>query len=165
MVQQALYLDTRKAQGDTFIRNGVGAAGAAVAAIWALATQLPATVANLPINAKLTFFALAVVAYVTKDRIKALTNEYLVPKLRSFDFVSRIKSGALTAIGLGMLDTRLKEAMRQGVIEPLDPVLTAEALLSTVSPDAMAWMTISDERAVAAKANLSQLWRRALRQK
>ena len=46
-----------------------------------------------------------------------------------------------------------------------DPVLTAEALLSTVSPDAMAWMTISDERAVAAKANLSQLWRRALRQK
>ncbi len=112
VVQQALYLDTRKAQGDTFIRNGVGAAGAAVAAIWALATQLPATVANLPINAKLTFFALAVVAYVTKDRIKALTNEYLVPKLRSFDFVSRIRSSALTAIGLGMLDTRLKEAMR-----------------------------------------------------
>ncbi len=64
-----------------------------------------------------------------------------------------------------LIAARLKEAMRQGAIEPLDPVLTAEALLSTVSPDAMAWMTVSDERAVAAKANLSQLWRRALRQK
>jgi hypothetical protein len=111
-VQQALYLDVRKAQADTFVRNGVGAVGAALAAIWALATQLPQTMADLSLGTKLVVFVAAVLAYVAKDRIKFLTNEYVVPKLRRFDFVTRITSGTLRTIGLGMVETRLYEAMR-----------------------------------------------------
>lgn len=111
-VQQALYLDARKAQADTFVRNGVGAVGAALAAIWALAMQVPATVAQMSSSTQATFFAIAVLAYVAKDRIKAATNEYLVPKLRRFDYVTRIQTSALRAIGLGMLDAKVLEAMR-----------------------------------------------------
>ncbi len=111
-VQQALYLDVRKAHADTFVRNGVGAVGAALAAIWALATQLPQTMANLSSGTKLFVFVAAVLAYVAKDRIKVATNEYVVPRLRRFDYVTRITSGALRNIGLGMVQTRLRESMR-----------------------------------------------------
>jgi hypothetical protein len=118
-VQQALYLDARKAQADTFVRNGVGAVGAALAAIWALAMQVPATVAQMSTSTQATFFAVAVLAYVAKDRIKAATNEYLVPKLRRFDYVTRIQASALRAIGLGMLDAKVLESMR---FVPVDSV-------------------------------------------
>ncbi|MFO0726021.1 MAG: TetR/AcrR family transcriptional regulator [Myxococcota bacterium] len=62
-----------------------------------------------------------------------------------------------------LISARLREAMRRGELEPLDPFLTAELMLSTLSPDAVTWMTSSEDRAVAAKANLLDLWRRALR--
>lgn len=111
-VQQALYLDVRKAQADTFVRNGVGAVSAALAAIWALATQLPQTMASLSSGTQLLVFVAAVLAYVAKDRIKVVTTEYVLPRLRRFDFVTRITSGELRNIGLGMMETRLREAMR-----------------------------------------------------
>lgn len=110
-VHQALYLDARKARGDTFARNAVGAVGAALAAIWALATQLPATVADLSGGTKMTFFALAVVAYVLKDRIKVFTNEYLSARLRRSDHTHNIVGPSLAVIGLGMLDVKLRETM------------------------------------------------------
>jgi hypothetical protein len=111
-VHQALYLDARKARGDTFVRNAVGSVGAALAAIWALATQLPATVADLSGGTKMTFFALAVVAYVLKDRIKVFTNEYLSARLRRSDHTHNIVGPSLAVIGLGMLDVKLRETMR-----------------------------------------------------
>lgn len=47
-VQQALYLDLRGSRADTFVRNAVASTGAALAAIWALATQIPTQLAGLP---------------------------------------------------------------------------------------------------------------------
>jgi hypothetical protein len=111
-VQQALYLDLREVKRDTYLRNAVGAVGAALAAIWALATQLPATLAAVDSQAKLWFFAAAVLAYVMKDRIKALTNEYLTNRLRRHDHTSWLYGESLGTIGLGMLRARLREAMR-----------------------------------------------------
>lgn len=111
-VQQALYLDLREVKRDTYLRNAVGALGAALAAIWALATQLPATLAAVDGQTKMVFFAAAVLAYVLKDRIKAVTNEYLTARLRRYDHTSWLYGESLGMIGLGMLRARLREAMR-----------------------------------------------------
>lgn len=111
-VQQALYLDLRQVPGDTYLRNAVGAVGAALAAIWALATQLPATLAAVDGQTKMLFFAAAVFAYVMKDRIKAVTNEVLVRKLKKYDHTSWLHGESLETIGLGMLRARLREVMR-----------------------------------------------------
>jgi hypothetical protein len=110
-VHQALYLDAREVHADSYLRNAVGAVGAALAAIWALATQLPSAVAGLPSTTKLLFMSAAVAGYVAKDRIKALSNEYLTRQLRRHDHTSWIHSETLQAIGLGMLRARLRESM------------------------------------------------------
>lgn len=110
-IHQALYLDAREVRRDTYVRNAIGGVGAALAAIWALATQLPATIAGLENSTKLVFFGFAVMAYVMKDRIKVLTNEYLTRKLRKYDHSSKIYGKSLETIGLGMIHARLEEQM------------------------------------------------------
>lgn len=122
-IHQALYLDARKVKKDAFIKNSVGAAGAAMAAIWAWATQLPATVADLPTNTKLAFFFGAVGAYVAKDRIKAATNEYLVDKFKKFDKSSIIRGASLEEVGLGMFSGRLEERMRFLPFDQVDELI------------------------------------------
>jgi len=63
-VQQALYLDVRGSRADTFVRNAVASTGAALAAIWALATQIPTQLAGLPTQTRFLLFSGAVLAYV-----------------------------------------------------------------------------------------------------
>ncbi len=111
-VQQALYLNPRQSESDRFTRNAVGAVGAALAAIWALAAQLPATLAAASGTTKLLVFVLPVLAYVLKDRIKAVTNESLSKWLRRYDHVSSLEGESLAVFGLGMLRARFAEAMR-----------------------------------------------------
>jgi hypothetical protein len=111
-VQQALYLDPREVKADKFVRNGVGAVGAALAAIWALAAQIPATLARASGGTQMLLLAIPVVAYVMKDRIKALTNEYLIAKLRRFDHTAWLTGPGLRNVGLGMLRARIREAMK-----------------------------------------------------
>lgn len=110
-IHQALYLDMRTPRGDSFLRNATAATGAALGAIWALATQIPLTLAQLSDDLKYWFFTGAVAAYVAKDRIKALTNEYLTRRLRQFDHDLMLTSQSLAAVGLGMLKIRLREVV------------------------------------------------------
>lgn len=111
-VQGALYLDPREVRADPYVRNAVGAVGAALAAIWALATQLPATLAEVPGSTKMLFFVSAVAAYVLKDRIKAVTNEALTGRLLRYDHTSWLTGESLASIGLDMLRARLRESMQ-----------------------------------------------------
>lgn len=111
-VHQALYLDPREVRADTFVRNAVGAFGAALAATWALATQVPATLADVPGETKSWLFAAAVAAYVLKDRIKFVTNEYLTPRLRRHDNLWRLQGTQLALVGLEGLRATLSETMR-----------------------------------------------------
>jgi hypothetical protein len=110
-VHGALYLDVRASGGDAFLRNAVGAVGASLAAIWALAAQAPIAVMSLSGGTKAVVFLAAVLAYVLKDRIKALTNELLLRRLRKYDHASWLTASSLAAMGLGMLQIRLREAM------------------------------------------------------
>ncbi|MFM2152494.1 MAG: hypothetical protein RL199_929 [Pseudomonadota bacterium] len=113
-VQQALYLDPREVKVDRFLQNAAGAVAAALGAIWAtaLAMQLPMNPVDLPADAKALFFALAVGAYVTKDRIKAYTSEWLGRRLRRHDHVSWLYGESLETVGLGMLRARYQELVR-----------------------------------------------------
>ena len=111
-MQQALYLNPRHSHSDRFTRNAIGAVGAALAAIWALAAQLPATLASASGTTKLLVFVIPVLAYVLKDRIKTLTNETLSKWLRRYDHVSWLAGESLAVFGLGMLRARFAEAMR-----------------------------------------------------
>ncbi len=111
-VQQALYLNVRASREDMFVRNAVGAVAAALAAIWALATQVPAYVVNLPTTTKALFFTGAVLAYVMKDRIKALTSEALLKRARTYDHAHRVYGEHLPDAGLGDFEARSAEAVR-----------------------------------------------------
>ncbi|MCK6529654.1 hypothetical protein L6R50_19585 [Myxococcota bacterium] len=112
-VHQALYLDPREAPGDRLTRNATAAVGAALAAIWAfaLATQIPPNVTGLPARTQIAFFMAAVGAYVLKDRIKALTHEYLYRRLRRFDHTFWVSGASVAAVGLGALRARVRESM------------------------------------------------------
>jgi hypothetical protein len=110
-VHGALYLDARASSGDAYLRNAVGALGASLAAIWALAAQVPIAVMSLSGGTKAVVFMAAVLAYVLKDRIKALTNEVLLRRLRKYDHASRLTGDSLEAMGLGMLEIRIRESM------------------------------------------------------
>ncbi|MFO0645433.1 MAG: hypothetical protein U0326_04280 [Polyangiales bacterium] len=111
-VQQALYLNLRASRGDMFVRNAVGAVAAALAAIWALATQIPAYVVNLPPTTKALFFTGAVLAYVMKDRIKAITSEALLKRARTYDHAHQVYGEQLPDAGIGDFVARSAEAMR-----------------------------------------------------
>ena len=112
-VHQALYLDFRSVKNqDLFFRNAVAGVAAALGAIWAFATALPATLANLPASTQFLLFLAAVGAYVLKDRIKAVSNEFLTNRLRKYDHAFWLQGASLATLGLGMLRIRLREGMR-----------------------------------------------------
>jgi hypothetical protein len=112
-VHNALYLDTRAIQADdVYLRNAVAAVGAALAAIWAFATRLPDTLAGMSASAQLAVVVGVVLAYVMKDRIKALTNDFLSARLRKFDHKSWLHGPSMAVLGLGMVRIRVREAMR-----------------------------------------------------
>lgn len=124
-VHQALYLDVRGSRGDTYIRNAVSAVGAALAAIWALAAQVPTQIAGLPTRTQFALFAGAVFAYVMKDRIKANTSEFLLKRARTFDHVSWVRGGTLQELGIGELKVKVSEAVRFVSAEALEPSVRA----------------------------------------
>ncbi len=127
-VQQALYLNLRASRGDMFVRNAVGAVAAALAAIWALATQLPAYVVNLPPTTKALFFTGAVLAYVMKDRIKAITSEALLKRARTYDHAHQVYGEQLPDAGLGDFVARSAEAVRFLSSEEVPPEVRAVRL-------------------------------------
>ena len=124
-VQQALYLDPRAVKRDRFLRNAAGGVGAALAAIWALAAQLPQQLSKVSGSAKLLIFAFAVLAYVLKDRIKVLTNEALSKKLRRFDHVNQLTAASFAATGLEMPRVEIRESMRFLSLPELPPDISA----------------------------------------
>lgn len=127
-VQQALYLNVRGSRGDMFVRNAVGAVAAALASIWALATQVPGYVANLPGTTKYLFFTGAVLAYVMKDRIKALTSEFLLKRARTYDHTHQVYGESLPDAGIADFIARSSEAVRFVTSDEVPPVVRAVRL-------------------------------------
>jgi hypothetical protein len=111
-VHQALYVDTRRLTTDTFVRNATGVVAAGLAATWAVVAQMPMGLKNLSPSVQTMLVALPIVAYMAKDRIKELTREALLRRVRAFDLDTAIHSGSLADAGLGELSGRLQERVR-----------------------------------------------------
>lgn len=110
-IQQALYLSPREVARDQFVANAAAGVAAALAAIWALATQVPQTLSHLPLTTKVVVFAGAVAAYVLKDRLKANLGPMLAKRFLRYDHTSTLGGAALSTVGLSMLQAQLKEVM------------------------------------------------------
>jgi len=133
-VHNALYLETRAIEADdVYLRNAVAAVGAGLAAIWAFATRLPDTLAGMSASAQLSVVAGVVLAYVMKDRIKNLTNEYLSKRLRKFDHKSWLHGPSMAVLGLAMVRIRARESMRfLRSSEVAEPIMTLRLARRTV---------------------------------
>jgi hypothetical protein len=108
-VQQALWVRTRRRQVDSYLRNAAGMVAAGMAATWALIAQLPTTFLSLSPVAQTLMFALPVIVYVLKDRIKELTKEWMIRRMRAYDQETELVGLQLARSGLGSLCGTLRE--------------------------------------------------------
>jgi len=60
-----------------------------------------------------------------------------------------------------LLSGHLREAMKKGEIQPLDPFVTSQTMLAGVSPEILQWLTSEAEEA-RVKASILAIWKRAL---
>jgi len=108
-VQQALWVKTRRRQADSYLRNAAGMVAAGMAATWALIAQLPARFFSLSPLAQTLMFVLPVVAYIMKDRIKEVTKEWMIRRMRAYDQETEFVGSQLAKSGLGSLRGTLRE--------------------------------------------------------
>ena len=108
-VQQALWVKTRRRQVDSYLRNAAGMVAAGMAATWALIAQLPARFSSLSPLAQTLMFVLPVVAYIMKDRIKEVTKEWMIRRMRAYDQETEFVGSQLAKSGLGSLRGTLRE--------------------------------------------------------
>src|SRR5262249_7464307 len=84
-VHQALWVRTRRRKVDSYLRNAAGMVAAGMAATWALIAQLPTQLMALSPVTQALMFAAPVIGYVLKDRIKELTKEWMIRRMRAYD--------------------------------------------------------------------------------
>jgi hypothetical protein len=111
-IHQALWVETRRLQKDQYLRNVTGAMAAGLAATWALAAQLPLALQHVSGGLKTAVFALPVIAYVAKDRIKELTREFLLRRLQDYDHLIELTAAGLGDAGLGNIHGELRERLK-----------------------------------------------------
>jgi hypothetical protein len=111
-VQQALYVEAGRLHDDKFIRNAASMMGASAAAVWALIAELPKNVAHMSPFAQSALIAAPIIIYVAKDRIKELTRDWLVRRIRGYDNRVEIRAGALAEAGLGRVAGFIEESMK-----------------------------------------------------
>ncbi len=111
-LQRALYVDTRASTRDPFFRNSAAMVAAGLAATWATLAQVPLISGGLTTGQSLLFIALAVGAYVLKDRIKEWVRLALSRRWLRWDHDRHIVGDALAPAGLGSFGGRAQERAR-----------------------------------------------------
>jgi hypothetical protein len=111
-VHQALWVETKRLARDQYMRNASGMMAASLAATWAVIAQLPQRIKSLSSTAQALMFALPIVVYVAKDRIKELTKEALLRRMRSFDQETALASSYLAEAGLESVSGTLSEKVK-----------------------------------------------------
>ncbi|MFZ9887377.1 MAG: hypothetical protein ACO3JL_07730, partial [Myxococcota bacterium] len=108
-LQRALYLDTRSTARDPFVTNAAAMVAAGLAATWATLAALPLWTGKWTSGEGAYFLALAVGAYILKDRIKEWTRNLVAQRLLVFDYDRKIVGNALSRVGLGRFSGRAQE--------------------------------------------------------
>jgi hypothetical protein len=111
-VHQALWVRTRRRQVDSYLRNAAGMVAAGMAATWALIAQVPAQFLALSPVTQAVMFVLPVIGYVLKDRIKELTRDWMIRRMRAYDHETELVGLQLARSGLGSLCGTLREEVR-----------------------------------------------------
>jgi hypothetical protein len=111
-VHQALWVRTRRRQVDSYLRNAAGMVAAGMAATWALIAQVPSQLLSLSPVTQALMFVLPVIGYVLKDRIKELTREWMIRRMRACDQETELVGLQLARSGLGSLGGTLREEVR-----------------------------------------------------
>lgn len=128
-LQQALYLNTREAAADNYLRNSAAMVAAGLAATWAFIAQAPMQFGQVNAGAQVALLGSAVGAYMLKDRIKEWTREYLTRRLRIDDYSRRIIPDALARFGLTGMSGRARERVRFMKPQEVDPEVHALRML------------------------------------
>src|SRR5690606_1638321 len=89
-LQRSLYLNTRNTARDPFVTNAAAMVAAGLAATWATLAALPLWTGKWTSTEGIYFLALAVGAYILKDRIKEWTRVMLAKRFLRFDYNRRI---------------------------------------------------------------------------
>jgi hypothetical protein len=111
-VHQALWVRTRRRQVDSYLRNAAGMIAAGMAATWALIAQVPTQFPALSPATQAVMFVVPVLGYVLKDRIKELTKEWMIRRMRAYDQETELVGSQLARSGLGSLGGTLREQVR-----------------------------------------------------
>lgn len=128
-LQQALYLNTREAAVDNYLRNSAAMVAAGLAATWAFIAQAPMQMGGVRASTQFALLGSAVGAYMLKDRIKEWTREWLTRRLRIDDYSRRIVPDALARFGLEHLAGRARERMRFLPQSEVDPEVHAMRIM------------------------------------
>jgi hypothetical protein len=111
-VHQALWVRTRRRQVDSYLRNAAGMVAAGMAATWALIAQVPTQFLALSPATQAVMFVVPVIGYVLKDRIKELTKEWMIRRMRAYDQETELVGLQLARSGFGSLCGTLREQVR-----------------------------------------------------
>lgn len=105
-LQKSLYLDVRKSAKDPFVANSAAMVAAGLAATWATIAQVPLLTGALSSRSSVFFVALAVGAYVLKDRIKDLVKQRLLKQWLKWDHNVSLADHLFHLMGLGQVNGR-----------------------------------------------------------
>src|ERR1044071_1134767 len=86
--------------------------GGRIAATWALIAQVPTQVLALSPVAQAMMFVVPVIGYILKDRIKELTKEWMIRRMRAYDQETELVGSQLARSDLGSLCGTLREDVR-----------------------------------------------------
>ena len=140
-LQQSLYVNTRSVKRDPFVRNTAAMIAAGLAATWATLAQLPLWTGGWATEEGGVFLAVAVGAYILKDRIKEWVRQRLSMRWMPWDHDRRVMGNILSQVGLGAFTGRAKERFKIMGEENIP-----EAILEARSKDrTVAGLTIENE--------------------
>jgi hypothetical protein len=111
-LQQSLYVNTRAVKRDPFVRNTAAMIAAGLAATWATLAQLPLWTGGWATEEGGAFLAVAVGAYILKDRIKEWVRQRLFIRWLPWDHDRRVLGDILSQVGLGAFTGRAKERFK-----------------------------------------------------
>jgi len=108
-LQKSLYLDMRASAKDPFVANSAAMVAAGLAATWATIAQVPLLTGTINSTRGALFVALAVGAYVLKDRIKAHVKQRLLKRWLKWDHNVSLGDHLFHLMGLGQVTGRAME--------------------------------------------------------
>lgn len=108
-LQKSLYLDMRASAKDPFVANSAAMVAAGLAATWATIAQVPLLTGTLSSTRGVLFVALAVGAYILKDRIKEQVRLRLLKQWLKWDHNVSLGDHLFHLMGLGRVSGRAME--------------------------------------------------------